>query len=797
MKRYLIFLLLLVLLVVPASAWLDGYTYRNEHYVTGNASWGGSLTDHHLVIDVYRSSGTNFGNDVYVGTNCQNDYDDIRFTDGSDTLLSYYIESATSSVAKIWVEYPTLTTGNNTLYMYYGNAGASAYSSGVNTFPLFDHFTGSSLNTTTWTSSGDIYIGSSICSIRGAVGITSYVASVSGFGTNQSMQSYAAFESHSTRKRSLGFDGTKDAYIKYYPYLDDTELYVFNGGSTVETDAMTISSAYTKFNLRNVKSGSNYYYRAYVNDVLDATITSTADVVNTSIRGCSEAAAGSSGWSTLLYIDYIFVYNDNYYDPIHGVWSSAESYSDKDVDFEANVTYGGVGSAIAFTDLSDVGATNWYWDFGDGNTSVLQNPENTYGYSGTFNVSLIATYYGVNVTETKVDYILIGVAPVAAFTANKTSGSVPLAVGFTDTSTGGPTAWNWSFDDGTYSEDQNPGKSFTTRGNYTVILNASNAYGFDTYDMVISATAGINATDGYGIQYPPHRVEMTFQDKYSKPIIGATIIVTPLETTMGGWDWLYSLLGIDYEEVPLDTQVMTGTTDSEGSISFLMMEQIRYSVAISKPTDGVSYTWYIYPKDEEYIFVTSTAAAPTPTPIMSSVIDWELEAVYTNDTYADLSFVWNDTGTLPVDYIQWTVTDSDGVLVNTILPMDGSNTSASYGVALNKDDETYTYGFKAYHPTYGWVNQTKVIVSHKEVDLGLPDNWKAFASFGLICLVGLMFSRKSWKVGMFATSAFAIVLTQIGILRINSNYETTMLIATGFLILSVFVLIRGSGDSSV
>jgi PKD repeat protein len=796
MKRYLIFLLLLVLLVVPASAWLDGYTYRNEHYVTGNASWGGSLTDHHIVIDVYRSSGTNSGNDVYVGTNCQNDYDDIRFTDGSDTLLSYYIESATSSVAKIWVEYPTLTTGNNTLYMYYGNDGASAYSSGVNTFPLFDHFTGSSLNTTTWssfTSGGSISVSSSILELKAT---SSYdlvkVNSIQTFTPNNSVR--FLFYPHPTSawsagdERRYGFGDDTGDYALFSMAADTIGLDVSGGtgGGTYNP------SGYGNYIIKATNPGATRYYHAVYPDNDIGVVNSTTLVSGEPIELYEYSYYGTNFYS---YFDYIFVYNDNYYEPIHGVWSSAESIGT--AAFSANVTYGPINQSILFTDASTGSPNAWYWDFGDGNTSTSQNPTNTYGYADVFTVILNASYYGVNETETKVDYISIGQPPTAAFTANKTSGSVPLAVGFTDTSTGGPTAWNWSFDDGTYSEDQNPGKSFTTRGNYTVILNASNAYGFDTYDMVISATAGINATDGYGIQYPPHRVEMTFQDKYSKPIIGATIIVTPLETTMGGWDWLYSLLGIDYEEVPLDTQVMTGTTDSEGSISFLMMEQIRYSVAISKPADGVSYTWYIYPKDEEYIFVTSTAAAPTPTPIMSSVIDWELEAAYTNDTYADLSFVWNDTGTLPVDYIQWTVTNSDGELVNTTLPMDGSNTSASYGVALNKDDETYTYGFKAYHPTYGWVNQTKVIVSHKEVDLGLPDNWKAFASFGLICLVGLMFSRKSWKVGMFATSAFAIVLTQIGILRVNSSYEVTMLIATGFLILSVFVLIRGSGDGSV
>jgi len=43
-------------------------------------------------------------------------------------------------------------------------------------------------------------------------------------------------------------------------------------------------------------------------------------------------------------------------------------------------------------------------------------------------------------------------APTADFTANVTSGAAPLAVAFSDTSTGDPTGWAWFFGDETYTE---------------------------------------------------------------------------------------------------------------------------------------------------------------------------------------------------------------------------------------------------------------------------------------------------------------------------------------------------------
>ncbi len=69
--------------------------------------------------------------------------------------------------------------------------------------------------------------------------------------------------------------------------------------------------------------------------------------------------------------------------------------------------------------------------------------------------------------------------PVTAFTANTTAGLAPLTVQFTDTSTGSPTSWAWTFGDGGTSTTQNPQHTYTTPGLYTVTLNATNEYGSD------------------------------------------------------------------------------------------------------------------------------------------------------------------------------------------------------------------------------------------------------------------------------------------------------------------------------
>jgi hypothetical protein len=52
----------------------------------------------------------------------------------------------------VWVEVDSIPAnpGTANIYIYYGNPGATSASSGDNTFLLFDHFNGSSLDTTKW-----------------------------------------------------------------------------------------------------------------------------------------------------------------------------------------------------------------------------------------------------------------------------------------------------------------------------------------------------------------------------------------------------------------------------------------------------------------------------------------------------------------------------------------------------------------------------------------------------------------------------------------------------------------------
>ncbi len=71
-----------------------------------------------------------------------------------------------------------------------------------------------------------------------------------------------------------------------------------------------------------------------------------------------------------------------------------------------------------------------------------------------------------------------GEKPVADFSTSVTSGYAPLAVQFTDKSTGSPTSWSWNFGDGTPdSSEVSPAHTYNTQGTYVAKLTVSNANG--------------------------------------------------------------------------------------------------------------------------------------------------------------------------------------------------------------------------------------------------------------------------------------------------------------------------------
>jgi PKD repeat protein len=141
--------------------------------------------------------------------------------------------------------------------------------------------------------------------------------------------------------------------------------------------------------------------------------------------------------------------------------------------FAADTRSGSYPLTVQFSDQSTGSVTSWHWDFGDGRSSSLQNPTHTFTYPGTFTVTLTAAGPGGSgSTTTTISATSNG--PTANFIANPANGTAPLAVQFSDQSTGSITSWAWDFNnDGIVdSTVQNPVYTFAA-GTYAVNLTVT------------------------------------------------------------------------------------------------------------------------------------------------------------------------------------------------------------------------------------------------------------------------------------------------------------------------------------
>jgi hypothetical protein len=136
--------------------WLIGWTYRKQHNITSAIRAG---TGYDVLITIINGTGTDSGKTVYVNNKTKPDFSDVRFTasDGS-TLLNHWQDDYllySQKNSTFWFQdTDNLTSTGSTIYVYYGNSGASSISNGTNTFLFFDDFSGTlsrwTVETGTW-----------------------------------------------------------------------------------------------------------------------------------------------------------------------------------------------------------------------------------------------------------------------------------------------------------------------------------------------------------------------------------------------------------------------------------------------------------------------------------------------------------------------------------------------------------------------------------------------------------------------------------------------------------------------
>lgn len=158
-------------------------------------------------------------------------------------------------------------------------------------------------------------------------------------------------------------------------------------------------------------------------------------------------------------------------------------------------------------------ATNYSWDFGDGNSTSCTSCSaiaHTYATAGSYTVRLIYNTSS-SCTDTLQTFVTVNTKPTANFTGTPLSICPGGNVTFTNTSTNA-TTYLWGFDDGSTSTATNPIHGFPSTGDYTITLIANNGGCKDT--LVRSSYVTVELPEAkFGASYTcANRLAYTFTD---------------------------------------------------------------------------------------------------------------------------------------------------------------------------------------------------------------------------------------------------------------------------------------------
>lgn len=197
-------------------------------------------------------------------------------------------------------------------------------------------------------------------------------------------------------------------------------------------------------------------------------------------------------------------------------------------DFSVNSVCQGINANfVNQSSFSSGTITSYQWNFGDGSTSAVSDPQYAYNSGGTYSTELIVTGSN-NCTDTITKNVIIHYNPFPAF--SNTTACEMNEILFSDNSTiplGAITSWYYDFYGFGNVNEQNPGFIFPIAGTYPVTLTVTSNYG-----CVASVTQNVSV-----IQSPT----ANFTANPNPAIVGQDINFTDgsTGTNLNNWYWNY------------------------------------------------------------------------------------------------------------------------------------------------------------------------------------------------------------------------------------------------------------------
>jgi PKD repeat protein len=214
-----------------------------------------------------------------------------------------------------------------------------------------------------------------------------------------------------------------------------------------------------------------------------------------------------------------------------------------------------VGNQVQFIDESRGSPTTWVWTFEGGipgSCNGQSPPPVTYTVAGSYDVSLQVTNQFGTHTSTIQDYITVTnpFTPVAEFSCDDRNIIKGDSVLFIDESTGYPSSYSWTFENGTpaaSSEKSPPRIVYSNSGNFNVTLTVTNPNGSSTMsknDYILVGGNGIDKEESGQLSVYPNPVvdkvffkaEWIISEISIWDIYGKCLIRTPVNMKSGSID---------------------------------------------------------------------------------------------------------------------------------------------------------------------------------------------------------------------------------------------------------------------
>lgn len=292
--------------------------------------------------------------------------------------------------------------------------------------------------------------------------------------------------------------GTGSSTVNISPIallVDDCEqIYVGGWGGTVNSSwnpltGNVLGMPVTADAYDATTNGSDFYFIVFGNDadeLIYATFFGSPAAADHVDGGTSRfdkkgriyqaVCAGCGGFDDFPTTDGVWSNTNNSLNCNLGVAKFEFNFTGPSASIGATPVSGCAPLTINFTN-SSTQTENFYWTFGDGTTSTLEEPTYTFTEPGTYSVIMVALDSDACIPNDTA-YLEINVFPLpeAGFTVTPDSISVFGFANFFDQSIGA-TSWYWTFGDGTTSTLQNPVHAFPEAGVYQVCQVAKNDNG--------------------------------------------------------------------------------------------------------------------------------------------------------------------------------------------------------------------------------------------------------------------------------------------------------------------------------